>query len=292
MGFRFRKSFGAGPFRVNLSKSGIGYSFGGKGFRVTKKARGGTRTTASIPGTGISYTSDSKKRKRSGSSKRKTSVAGFLWKIFLWTFAACFVFALIREYWTVLLPLCAAAAAGYFILKKFRKKQPVVEETKGIEASEEEETAPQRPESEVNIYDVAGVFYHKETLIGMMEPNYLYKYKKQDLIDLSYTDEAIYKDTIENGSVEIVPEPTNPHDPNAIKVLINGNLVGYIPAKDCAHLLSVIRCGNIVSIAYKVRGGKYKIVNEDYDCIKDRSDYTVDHGEDDYGVTLYIREKF
>ena len=58
MGFRFRKSFGKGPFRVNLSKSGIGYSVGGKAFRVTKKAGGGTRTTASIPGTGISYTKD------------------------------------------------------------------------------------------------------------------------------------------------------------------------------------------------------------------------------------------
>lgn len=58
MGFRFRKSVNLGPFRVNLSKSGIGYSVGSKGFRVTKKAAGGTRTTASIPGTGISYTKD------------------------------------------------------------------------------------------------------------------------------------------------------------------------------------------------------------------------------------------
>lgn len=58
MGFRFRKSIGAGPFRMNLSKSGIGYSVGTKGFRVTKKASGGIRTTASIPGTGISYTQD------------------------------------------------------------------------------------------------------------------------------------------------------------------------------------------------------------------------------------------
>lgn len=64
MGFRFRKSFGAGPFRVNLSKSGIGYSVGGKGFRFTKKAGGGTRTTASIPGTGISYVKDSKKKSK------------------------------------------------------------------------------------------------------------------------------------------------------------------------------------------------------------------------------------
>jgi hypothetical protein len=56
MGLRFRKSINlGGGFKINLSKSGIGYSFGAKGYRITKKANGGTRHTASIPGTGISY---------------------------------------------------------------------------------------------------------------------------------------------------------------------------------------------------------------------------------------------
>lgn len=55
MGFRFRKSKSFGPFRVNISKSGIGWSVGGKGFRHTKRADGKTQNTYSIPGTGISY---------------------------------------------------------------------------------------------------------------------------------------------------------------------------------------------------------------------------------------------
>lgn len=63
MGLRFRKSFSAGPFRINLSKSGVGYSVGTKGFRVTKKANGGIRTTASIPGTGISYVNETSGKK-------------------------------------------------------------------------------------------------------------------------------------------------------------------------------------------------------------------------------------
>lgn len=64
MGVRFRKSIKAGPVRINLSKSGVGYSVGGKGFRVSKKSTGGVRTTASIPGTGISYISESGGGKR------------------------------------------------------------------------------------------------------------------------------------------------------------------------------------------------------------------------------------
>lgn len=61
MGFRFRKSKKVGPFRINMSQKGIGWSVGVKGLRYTKKAGGGTRVTASIPGTGISYVTDSKK---------------------------------------------------------------------------------------------------------------------------------------------------------------------------------------------------------------------------------------
>lgn len=74
MGFRFRKSIKAGPLRVNLSKSGIGYSVGGKGFRYTKKAGGGTRTTTSIPGTGISFVQDSVGSKKRTSPARSSGI--------------------------------------------------------------------------------------------------------------------------------------------------------------------------------------------------------------------------
>ncbi len=55
MGFTYRKSVNLGPFRVNLSKSGLGYSLVGSGFRVGTTARGKKYTSFSIPGTGIGY---------------------------------------------------------------------------------------------------------------------------------------------------------------------------------------------------------------------------------------------
>ena len=65
MGIRFRKSINlGGGFKINLSKSGVGYSWGTKGYRVTKKSTGGTRTTASIYGTGLSYVSETGKKKK------------------------------------------------------------------------------------------------------------------------------------------------------------------------------------------------------------------------------------
>ena len=55
MGFTYRKSVNLSPFRVNLSKSGLGYSVGGRGFRVGTTARGKKYTSFSIPGTGVGY---------------------------------------------------------------------------------------------------------------------------------------------------------------------------------------------------------------------------------------------
>lgn len=82
MGLRFRKSFGSGPFKVNLSKSGVSYSIGTKGARVTKKAGGGVRT--SVGTGGVYYTKDfgggnvSRRRKAKKKGGCLTWVAGFI----------------------------------------------------------------------------------------------------------------------------------------------------------------------------------------------------------------------
>ena len=66
MGLRLRKSKKVRPFRVNISQKGVGWSVGVPGLRYTKKAGGGSRVTASVPGTGISYVKES-----GGSNQRK-----------------------------------------------------------------------------------------------------------------------------------------------------------------------------------------------------------------------------
>ena len=64
MEWRYRKSINlGGGFRINLSKSGIGYSWRFYGYRHTYSANGTQRKTYSIPGTGISYVESSGNRK-------------------------------------------------------------------------------------------------------------------------------------------------------------------------------------------------------------------------------------
>ena len=71
MGWRYRKSLNLGPLRINFSKSGVGYSFGGKGYRVTKTAKGTVRRTVTLPG-GISHVEEYKAG--SGPAKKRPAV--------------------------------------------------------------------------------------------------------------------------------------------------------------------------------------------------------------------------
>ncbi|MGH8379241.1 DUF4236 domain-containing protein [Pseudomonas sp.] len=88
MALRFRKSFKVAPgVRINLSKSGISTSVGGKGVTANLSKKG-TRVTTSIPGTGLS----SSKLYGSGSGERATPQAAPLWAhVVTWGLIAVFL---------------------------------------------------------------------------------------------------------------------------------------------------------------------------------------------------------
>lgn len=127
MGFKFRKSFKIGPARVNLSKSGIGYSVGAGGFRF----------------------SHSPKKKRSGKFGFGALLKGALYLI-----ALCALLYLLSEYWHVLLILVASAGLlwGLLALYNHRKQKRSLDRpaesvpnteniSKSIETAVEEKTA-------------------------------------------------------------------------------------------------------------------------------------------------------
>ena len=208
-------------------------------------------------------------------------------KVILLIVAAALIVTLIRRFWGWLLIAAIVGLIFYFLLHRNGQKKPQKRQRPRLDTSRTEEKKPRRV---VKAYPVKGVYYNKTALRSMMKPNRMYSYGKRDLIDCGCADTRIFEYTIEGEPVELVPEPDNPHDPNAIRVVIGGQKVGYIAAKDCPHILKLIKANRINGIHYVVQGGRYKELVEDYDPDRDRSTYTMETGTDDYGVTLYIGE--
>ena len=393
MGFRFRKSFGKGPFRVTVSKSGVGYSVGTKGFRYTKKAGGGTRTTASIPGTGISYVTETSAKKagapasasriqptaaqspstpvqqrNTSSTAQPSNTSTTLSRhkycpkcqkeISLdavkcphcgkrisgggadinskWGIAALIVgLALIGSN-----PLLAAlflAVAVWLAVKAMKEKKAppststapkpmelpteadrsaevqaivnslhdgtfkeTVQELYGDrytepepEAETQEGLAPESGSSSIvgKTHKVTGLQYYKDNLLDLAVENSDYDMSKKEIIDCGMEDEKIWKYEFYPRKAELVPEPDNPHDPNAIKVVVDGRHVGYIKAGSCTHLLKLIKEGRIKGIDCEIGGGPYKTVFEEIDDDTYENVYKLQRDETNLFVHLTVYEE-
>ena len=65
---------------------------------------------------------------------------------------------------------------------------------------------------------------------------------KTDIAGISHHKKALYALDLNKDDyvVELIEEPTNKYDPNAIKVIVDGQHIGYIPAKKCAKVKTTL----------------------------------------------------
>lgn len=139
-------------------------------------------------------------------------------------------------------------------------------------------------------HHVAGVSYRQSEIESLIYgDNPLYSFSKQELIDDFHENEYIYQDDFRPSKVELLEEPDNPHDPNAIKVVVDGVHIGYIKKGSCSHVKKLLHSGKIVDIDIEIQGGKYKRVCSEYDYEKGEDVYEIECGTSDYYATVEIR---
>ena len=150
---------------------------------------------------------------------------------------------------------------------------------------------PVKPEPKIVQYPVKGVFAHEDEIFhNLMERNPEYDYTKTELIENCVPDFPVYKWIPKNLPAELIPEPDNKYDPNAIRVVVGGVTIGYVPKESCVHVLKQISESRIDNVAYEIAGGAFKLLEEDYDPDKDRSKYSVKTGKGELYAKIYIRE--
>jgi len=186
---------------------------------------------------------------------------------------------------------------------------PVVEHTPAVQAEVETvsvETAvpasvniaptlhsakPEKPGHKIKTYRVTGMQYYMDSLMELAGANEDYSLSKRDLVEYGMVGRRVWEYDFFPGDIELVPEPDNPADPKAIKVIASGKHIGYIKSGSCTHLLKVIRESRIINIDCEICGGKYKFISEDFDYDKDCEVYTLERSNAPHSVVLTITEK-
>ena len=153
--------------------------------------------------------------------------------------------------------------------------------------------SPALPESDRIVYSfkVVDIFRHeKEIIDNLLFENDLYDLDKNELADQGYIDERsyLYEEGIQEIAFEL--EPDNEQSPDSIKVIADGIHIGYVPEKNAARVRGIL-AKRSPKITWKVIGGPYKIVYEDYNYENDSVKYVMESEYLNIGIKITLTYK-
>lgn len=157
--------------------------------------------------------------------------------------------------------------------KTVEEKPETVEEA--VEEAVEEGPASANPvvsvpdDSKKTTFLVAGIYYREDAVIdNLLYENPDFEMTKEEIIECCMEDTDIYKYEPFYGYADLVPEPDNPHDPNAIKVIVDGIHIGYVPAKRTKSIKKILDSNNVIAIGCEIFGGPFKILPDELSDIE------------------------
>lgn len=198
------------------------------------------------------------------------------------------------------LMVAAAVFAVVFALQYSRAKKAACEAADAEHAAELREqwaknqadadaakAAAAKPHAEFERHKVAGTSYHLDAIMELAEDNPDYDMTQREIIDAGMEEERIYQYTFPDSPVELVDDSGNEQGPNAIKVLVAGQHIGYIKRGSTGRIHKLQRSGRVLGITAEIYGGRYKVVRsvEEYQM----QHYEMDRDESLYGAAIELR---
>lgn len=113
------------------------------------------------------------------------------------------------------------------------------------------------------IFDAVGMQYYLDNYEDLCDKNDEYDLTNAQLLKQYDDGDEIYQYEYSNAHIKIEPEPTNEHDPNAIRISYKGKTLGHIKREETDKVRTYLAEG----LPYKVviEGGPYKEISEDED---------------------------
>lgn len=171
---------------------------------------------------------------------------------------------LLKDFSNALFALLIGAALLYWGLKRkgFIKKRVAQPQIEARTLKEE-------------TFAAVGVSYYENNIRKLACNNPDWALTAAQIMNSGKAGKRIFKYYYVSNPVKLRPEPENPHDKNAIAVIIAGELVGYIGRGDNLHVKDLLQKHEIKSLSGFIGGGEYKVVTEDGEVIKDENGFSV-----------------
>jgi len=108
-------------------------------------------------------------------------------------------------------------------------------------------------------FQAAGTYYYLDNLKAAGEKSRAFYIPDAEFLSKYANGKTVYEYYFSGAVGTLVPEPSNPHDKNAIMVTLNGLCVGHVPADLCLYVADLLREKRPYRIS--ARGGPRRYVN-------------------------------
>lgn len=113
------------------------------------------------------------------------------------------------------------------------------------------------------LFNVAGINYNRENVERLGSPSRTFPLDDDTLMHKYDRKVTLYEFYFDNFCAELIPEPDNPEDPNAIAIYCKGFKIGYVPAGKTSDVRLLLDSGSVSRIDLYIRGGREKSVSPD-----------------------------
>lgn len=99
-------------------------------------------------------------------------------------------------------------------------------------------------------------YAHKRAIMSVCRRVPAFQQSDEEFLRKHSSDRRVWQFKFTDAAGELVPEPTNEADPNAIMVVVAGQTVGYVPREETAAVRTLMRQPHEVEVS--IHGGPWK----------------------------------
>lgn len=196
----------------------------------------------------------------------------------------------------ILIPIILVAGVGLYFTQRREKQLRKAEaeevlckirqtkkETPPSPRSDTAGARPAQPEKprtlQKEYFSIRGLDHHKTAVKALAKANPDWRKSGKTLVAEGKAGEEIHHYLYADRPVKLVFEPNNAYDPHAIKVLVAGEHIGYVPEEENQHFGAILRYHDIKYLYARFHGGEVKLVSQSGEVIT---------GENQIGARIYI----
>lgn len=137
----------------------------------------------------------------------------------------------------------------------------------------------------------AGMEHYMDALMNLAAEDLNYTCTKKEMRDFLLVNRRIYQYKFNVTSIDLVPEPENPHDRNAVKIVLDGHHVGYIRSSEASGSADLFNSERVKRVQVSIQGGKYKVLLGDgtfFDGSEPLSEFRMEKDEAPFSIKIYL----